>query len=424
MAALVAGVALVLSLVLPLAFKPWLVRLGVLDIPSERSSHTVPTIRGLGITVALAAAAAMLTALFAPPAAPADRWTLIVCVLVMAAAAAVGWIEDLRGLGIRIRAAVQLGLGLLATAALALLAGGYAYWWIPAGAVAVAAYINVANFMDGINGISGSHGLVVGGFYALAGHLTGHSWLVYAGLAIAGSFAGFLPWNLGRAPVFLGDVGSYLLGGGISVTAVAAFLAGVPVEYIFAPVLIYLADTFVTLIRRIVAGERWYASHRQHAYQRLTIVGLSHLQATAVVSAATVATGMLGLLAADGRPGVSAAAAVGCAVLVLLYLRTPTIFARLIKRRGRRPVGSGLTSISCRILVRRTTVPLFRWLPDQSLPAEKTEECTTIPALTAAPRRRPGSPHPAPPHRRGCGFWPPAPQRPPSWWQWWRSFPV
>lgn len=330
-AALVVAVALALSVGLPLVFKPWLTRLGVVDIPSERSSHSVPTIRGVGITVAIALAAALAVALVGLDG--TDRLTLAICLAVMVCAAAIGWIEDLRGLAIRARAGLQLGLGLLATAALAAMAPGNAFWWIPAGAVAVAAYINVANFMDGINGISGAHGLAVGCFYAWAGQLTGHSWLVYAGLAIAAAFAGFLPWNLGRGSVFLGDVGSYLLGAAISITAVAAFLAGVSVEYIFAPVLIYLADTFVTLIRRIAAGERWYASHRQHAYQRLTIVGLSHVQASAVVTAATVATGALGVLAANSHPTIAIPAAVVCIGVVLLYLRTPTIFQRLLRRR-------------------------------------------------------------------------------------------
>ncbi|WP_026555396.1 MraY family glycosyltransferase [Arthrobacter sp. 35W] len=333
---MVAAAALLASLLLPFAVKPWLVRLGVLDMPSARSSHTQPTIRGMGITVAVALVAAMAVAVAAsPPSVAGINGPVVLgaCALVMAVAALIGWIEDFRGIAIKVRAVLQLGLGLLGSLVLALAIPGNNLWWVPAGAVAVAAYINVANFMDGINGISGMHGLVVGAFYALAGVLTGHTWLVFAGVGIAAAFAGFLPWNLGRGNVFLGDVGSYLLGAAISITAVAAFFAKVPVEYIFSPVLIYLADTFITLIRRIASGERWYAAHRQHAYQRLVIVGLSHVQATAVVSAATVATSVLGVVSAQGGEGVTVAAGVVCAGVVLLYLRTPTIFQRLIRRR-------------------------------------------------------------------------------------------
>ncbi|NVM94053.1 UDP-phosphate glycosyltransferase [Arthrobacter wenxiniae] len=334
----VGAVALLLALGLPAAVRPLLVRAGVLDVPSARSSHHKPTIRGMGITTAVALPAALLLAIFLPQGSvgPAQAHaTLVVILLVSLSAAAIGWVEDIRGLAIGIRAGLQLAVGAVATAAVAVIdPGAQQLWWIPAGAVAVAAYVNVTNFMDGMDGISGTHGLLVGGFYAFGGAVTGHEWLVYAGVAIAAAFAGFLPWNLAGNKVFMGDVGSYLLGASISVTAMAAFLAHVPVEYIFSPVLIYLVDTFVTFLRRLLAGERWYASHRQHVYQRLNIVGLSHLQATGVVCAATVVVGVLGIVAARGNSLAQVVATSLCVLVVLLYLRTPTLFQRHFRRKA------------------------------------------------------------------------------------------
>lgn len=327
--------ALLASLLLPFGFKPWLRRLAVVDMPSDRSSHSQPTIRGMGIAVLSAVVLALFVALFSPLSAT-QKAILLTILVVLLTASLIGWIEDLRGLSVKTRALCHLVVGATGTALLAWLTGGTGYWWTVAGAVAVAAYINVANFMDGINGISGLHGLVVGLAYAAAGALTGTHWLVIAGAVMAAGFAGFLPWNLGGNPVFLGDVGSYLLGSSIAITAVAAFLAGVPVEYLFAPVLIYLADTFVTLLRRIAAGERWYVAHRQHAYQRLVIVGLSHLQAAMVVTSATVLTSLLGVFAVANGPVGLLVGAVLCVVVVLLYLRTPTIFQSLIRRRNAR----------------------------------------------------------------------------------------
>ncbi|NVM98852.1 UDP-phosphate glycosyltransferase [Arthrobacter sp. SDTb3-6] len=336
--AAVAAVALVLALGLPAVARPLLVRAGVLDVPNARSSHQRPTIRGMGITTAVALPAALALALFLPQGSVNEsqaRATLVVILLVTLCAAAIGWVEDIRGLAITVRAGLQLLVGALATAAVAIIdPAAQQLWWIPAGAVAVAAYVNVTNFMDGMDGISGTHGLLVGGFYAFGGAVTGHQWLVYAGVAIAAAFAGFLPWNLGRNKVFMGDVGSYLLGASISVTAMAAFLAHVPVEYIFSPVLVYLVDTFVTFLRRLLAGERWYASHRQHVYQRLNIVGLSHVQSTAVVCAATVVVSVLGIVAAQGSSLVQVVATALCLVAVLLYLRTPTLFQRHFRRKA------------------------------------------------------------------------------------------
>lgn len=335
---LVGGIALVLALVLPMVARPLLIKAGVLDIPNSRSSHQIPTIRGMGITTAVALPLALLAAVFLPQGdinSKQGRATLVVILLVALCAGIIGWIEDIRGLDVKVRAGLQIALGILATAAVAIIdPGAQQLWWIPAGAVAVAAYINVANFMDGINGISGTHGFLVGGFYALAGVLTDHLWLVYVGVALAAAYAGFLPWNLGRKKVFLGDVGSYLLGATIAVTAMAAFLAHVPAEYIFSPVLIYLVDTFVTFLRRLLAGERWYAAHRQHVYQRLNIVGLSHLQATAVVAVATIVVSVLGIIAAQGNNSLQVIATALCVVVVLVYLRTPTLFKRYLDKRS------------------------------------------------------------------------------------------
>ncbi len=330
-------IALVLALVLPAFVRPLLARAGVLDVPNARSSHTKPTIRGMGITTAVALPAAVLAAIFLPQSGNERQasLTLVVILGVVLAASAIGWLEDIRGLSVKIRAGLQLAVGGLATAAVAILdPGEQQLWLIPIGAIAVAAYVNVANFMDGINGISGTHGLVVGGFYAYAGYVAGHGWLVYVGIAIALAFAGFLPWNLSRNKVFLGDVGSYLLGASIAVTAMCAFLAGVPAEYIFSPVLIYLTDTFVTFLRRLLAGERWYVAHRQHVYQRLTIVGLSHVQATAVVCTATILVSLLGIAAAEGGNVAQVVATAAGFAVVLAYLRTPTLFQSHLRRRA------------------------------------------------------------------------------------------
>ncbi len=330
--AVVALATLLSSALLPFAVKPWLVRMGVVDIPSARSSHHKATIRGMGVAAALATAVGYLAAVLVGLV-TVDRSIFAVVLAIVAASAAVGWIEDLRGLSIRGRAAAQLGIGAAGSAALILLTS-QSLWWLPLAAVAIAAYVNIANFMDGINGISGLHGVTAGAAYAVAGLLAGQPWLTAGGTVLAMAFLGFLPWNLGRGSVFLGDVGSYLLGASIAALAVAGFLGGVYVEYVLSPILVYAADTGYTLLRRIKAGERWYASHREHVYQRLTDVGFSHLQAAAAVTACTAVVIVLGFTAATAELPV-VALCVGASLAVLgLYLASPDLIRRF-RRRGR-----------------------------------------------------------------------------------------
>ncbi|MER1997669.1 MAG: glycosyltransferase family 4 protein [Arthrobacter sp.] len=325
-----AAAAFLASLLLPFGFIPLLRRLGVVDVPNERSSHTKTVIRGVGATIAAGLLLGLGTSL-ATGYVAVDRSLVLLLIGIITAASLLGWVEDFRGLSVKVRFGLQLAIGAAGTAALAATLG-QSFWWVPVGTLVIAGYINVANFMDGVNGISGLHGLAVGVLYAVAGALSDQVWMIAAGTVIAAAFAAFLPWNLGRGSVFMGDVGSYLLGAAVAGTAVAAFLAGVYVEYLLFPILIYLLDAFTTLVRRIWRGERWYAAHRQHVYQRLTDAGLSHLQSAGVVTVATLLVGGTGLVTGGSGWGATAAGTVFVAAVAGLYLASPRIIVRLRTR--------------------------------------------------------------------------------------------
>ena len=327
---LTAGVTLLASVLLPFAVKPWLVKMGVVDVPSARSSHGRTTIRGMGLAVSVATAAGYAAALLVG-AVTVDRSVFLVVLAVIVASAAVGWVEDLRGLSIRGRAAAQLGIGLAGSAVLIGLTG-QSFWWLPLAALAIAAYINIANFMDGVNGISSFHGVLAGAAYAVAGALAEQPWLTAGGAVLAMAFLGFLPWNLSRGSVFLGDVGSYLLGASVAALAVAGFLSGVYVEYVLSPILVYVADTGYTLLRRIKAGERWYASHREHVYQRLTDLGFSHLQSAGTVAVCTAAVVVLGFLAATAPLPTVVLCVAGSLAVLGLYLAAPDLIRHFRRR--------------------------------------------------------------------------------------------
>ncbi|WP_209707100.1 UDP-phosphate alpha-N-acetyl-D-fucosaminephosphotransferase [Leucobacter exalbidus] len=314
-ALLAGGVSLACSLLLPLVVRPLLVRLGIMDVPNERSSHARPVLRGLGLAVLIAMVIAGITAvlLLRSEASASQAWpTLLVVVIGSLCAGLLGLTEDLRGLSVPVRSVLLLVIALLVPVLLIASNGEPVLNFVGTGGTAalsiggtivlvvyavlfISSYINVANFMDGLNGISGFHGVIAGLTFAAAGWLTGHAWLIAAGLILAAGFAGFLPWNLTKPGAFLGDVGSYLLGGATAITSFAALLAGVPLLASIGPMVIYFGDVGVTLVKRMRAGHKWDEPHKEHTYQRIQQMGYTHVQASACTAGATLLASLLGL---------------------------------------------------------------------------------------------------------------------------------
>lgn len=353
--ALIAGAAtLVLSLILPFAVRPLLVRLGIMDVPNERSSHERPVLRGLGLAVlfAFGVGGAVAVALFAMRGWSGHSvWDVLLVVIGGSLLAGLlGLAEDLKGLSVPVRSVFLLliaagsAIGLLVTArpggadaapnfwndwvlsapftaGLATLLGIYAVLFI-------SGYINVANFMDGLNGISGFHGVIAGLTFAASGWFMGLPWLIAAGLVLAAGFAGFLPWNLTGPGAFLGDVGSYLLGGATAIVSLAAFMNGVPILATIGPMIIYFGDVAVTLTKRVRAGHKWDEPHKEHVYQRLHQAGLSHVGASGLTALFTLVASMLGLMSMFVPPVWWIALLVLGLLLLVLYTRLPRLLAR------------------------------------------------------------------------------------------------
>ena len=289
------AIAFLVALTAPFALKPMLSRAGVFDVPNPRSSHESPVLRGGGLAQACAIVLALGYAAIATNG--HDSSFVFVIVATCIAVATLGWLEDLHGLSIAVRAGSQFLIGVVA-ASTAALNTGHGAWWGLVGGLALIGGINVVNFMDGVNGISAFHGIVAGATFVTIGLLHDVDWLVVSGAVLAVAFAAFLPWNLsGR--MFLGDVGSYLLGGAIAIVVTIGWMQRLPIIALVAPMTIYVADTGLTLISRIRAGEQWYEAHRDHTYQRLNHAGLSHLGVASIVSSLSLFCAALGIGASE-----------------------------------------------------------------------------------------------------------------------------
>jgi UDP-N-acetylmuramyl pentapeptide phosphotransferase/UDP-N-acetylglucosamine-1-phosphate transferase len=195
-------------------------------------------------------------------------------VAITALLALLSWRDDLRGLGFGWRLVAHLvaaALGVLALPAEALVFQGLlpplldrvtaALLWVW--------FLNLYNFMDGIDGITCTEtiflGLGIAGTLLLAG--TGDDDAPQLALAAAAGAAGFLRWNWPPAKIFLGDVGSvplgYLLGWLLLVMASKGLWAPAAILPLY-----YVADATLTLVMRIARGERFWQAHREHFYQR------------------------------------------------------------------------------------------------------------------------------------------------------------
>lgn len=304
-------------------------RLDTLDHPNERSSHEVPTLRGGGV-------GPWLACLVVVAAAPGIDGQVRTSLLIAAGGfGLLGLVEDLRGLSAVRRFLVQLLLALAATAALHPLLDS-ATWSILLFVIAVlwlVAYVNAFNFMDGINGISAAQAVAAGTGFAVMGWQVDALPLALVGALVVGAALGFAPFNFPKARTFLGDAGSYFLGGWLALLAVISLGAGVPVEAIAAPFLIYLADTGTTLVKRVLRGEAWYEPHRNHVYQRLTQLGWTHTKTTAWVLLAIVGCIALGVAAIGASPAGRVGAMTGMAAIVAFYLVSPGLVDRPDARR-------------------------------------------------------------------------------------------
>jgi UDP-N-acetylmuramyl pentapeptide phosphotransferase/UDP-N-acetylglucosamine-1-phosphate transferase len=146
-------------------------------------------------------------------------------------------------------------------------------------------FVNLFNFMDGIDGIAGSEATAIGlGIVVVAG---GVSTLAVPAVVIAAAALGFLVWNWAPARIFLGDVGSVPLGYLLGFLLYGLTLRGEWQAALILP-LYFLTDASLTLLRRLARGERVWQAHREHFYQRAVQRGLSHAAVVLRVVAADI----------------------------------------------------------------------------------------------------------------------------------------
>ena len=262
-------IIIVISLLLTELIRRYSLKKKLIDTPNDRSSHTSPTPRGGGLSIVIIFLISIFlidtlseNILFALSGSgliiaaigflddhghiPA-KWRLLSHF--MAAVWVLLWlgeIPEFHYLGFNI----ELGL-------LGMLIVLFSLVWL----------LNLFNFMDGIDGIAASEAIFVSCSGAYFCWLSGIENLSSILLLLAAAAVGFLILNWPPAKIFMGDVGSAFLGMIIGIVAYASILQGLTVWIWLILLAVFLVDSGITLLRRILNGDKWYEAHCSHAYQ-------------------------------------------------------------------------------------------------------------------------------------------------------------
>ncbi len=260
-------------------------RLALLDHPNERSLHEAPIPRTGGLAIFGSVALGLLLSLVLgwSGVTATALWILGVTLLV----GAVSFWDDRAGLspwlrlGVHALAATSVvwGAGLQVKTVLVPSAGTMSLGWlaVPATILFLMWMANLYNFMDGMDGFAGGMTVLGYGFLAYMAWRGGHQFIMIMSFLVAAAAAGFLWYNLPPARIFMGDVGSVPLGFMAAALAVMGVHDGL--FDVWVPLLIFspfIVDATVTLVRRLLRGEKIWRAHREHYYQRLVLAGWGH----------------------------------------------------------------------------------------------------------------------------------------------------
>lgn len=264
----------------------------LLDVPNARSSHSLPTPRGGGVAIVVAFLLGLCVAFFTGLGIAAELFYALLGAGL--GIALLGFLDDHGHIAARWR---LLGHFLAAAWALywlgglpqlAVFGGLLQLSWV--GHVLAAFYLvwllNLYNFMDGIDGIASVEAICVSLGGAILYALLETSLLTDLPLLmLAAAVLGFLLWNFPPARIFMGDAGSGFLGIVLGVLSLqAAWISPVLLWGWLILLGVFIVDATLTLLRRLLRGEKVYEAHRSHAYQYASRQFGRHLPVTVSVA--------------------------------------------------------------------------------------------------------------------------------------------
>lgn len=276
-----------LSVVLVYLTRLVCLRYGILDRPNERSSHTQPValMGGIGFIVS----GLLSLCLFFP--ALVTTYPLLLSAFLCLVGVSIA--DDIWTVpsGVRLLFHIAVGIAVYVTGlgldTLVIPFGALVFSiqeWVSAGFTVfyVVSWINVYNFMDGMDGYAAMMAVFGFGCLAYISAQQGGELGVTVLLLLASVVAGFWVWNYPKAKLFMGDVGSATLGGMVALVGLwlnQQAITGVGGVLLWQSLFVFSVfwmDASVTLLRRVIKKEAFWQAHRDHFYQRLLRCGWSH----------------------------------------------------------------------------------------------------------------------------------------------------
>lgn len=267
-------VVFILSFILTYLVKNYAIKKSLVDVPNDRSSHTTATPHGGGIAIAITWFIGISYLYYTNDINSSLYYALLIGVII----SVVSYLDDLYELSAKVRLITQmivavLGLyflGGLEKINLVLFSIENQIFTNIFAILMIVWFINLYNFLDGIDGYAGSEAVFLG----IAGFLlfSGSHFLVFIVAVL-----GFLIWNWYKAKIFMGDVGSTLLGYNVAVFAIYYTNQEASNLWIWIILFgVFWFDATITLYRRYKNREKLSLAHKKHAYQRLTQSGWVH----------------------------------------------------------------------------------------------------------------------------------------------------
>lgn len=281
-----------------------MIAVGIVDLPNARSSHDRPVPKAGGVAVACAFVAGLGALALGGDGSLASGGRLAAFLGLAFSVATFGLLDDLFGLAARTKLAVQVALALAFSILVArieqvTLPGLGRLALGPFGHLAtvlwLVGFMNVFNFMDGINGIAGGAAAIAAAALGLIAAAAGAGLVAAASLVLIGAVLGFLPFNFPRGRIFLGDTGSQFIAFVFAALAVLGSARTEDKVSIFVvPMIFYpfVYDVAATLVHKLRVGRPLFAAHREHHYQLLVRMGWSHAAAAGLYCALVAAHGV------------------------------------------------------------------------------------------------------------------------------------